>query len=396
MKIAIISLDASHQTGPGEVTASLIENLYENHQISVFSHNAQGIDLSKITYYKVPTITYSKILECITFFVSCTIILVVLFLFRKRDFDIVHSNEYLCGFFADVMTSHFCERECFHLESTNSIKRERASILQKLRALDHKMYRSLRAFAERLMFGCNSSKMRIAVSARMKKEFISHYGYASEGIVVIPNGVDLEKFTPANRPLYRHMVRQRHSISDSDVLLLFAGRDWERKGLPYIIEALPLLSRSDVKLLVIGSGDKEFYSKLVKQKKISKSTIFVTDRINIWEYYAASDIFVFPTIYEPFGLVIVEAMASGLPVVTSGLAGAADFMNDGVDCLLLNDPRDINELTAKIELLLSNAKLRMTMGERARKAAEKLSWDTVAEKTLEVYNSVLRLERRAI
>jgi glycosyltransferase involved in cell wall biosynthesis len=89
-------------------------------------------------------------------------------------------------------------------------------------------------------------------------------------------------------------------------------------------------------------------------------------------------------------------MASGLPVVTSSLAGAADFMNDGVDCLLLNDPRDINELTAKIELLLSNAKLRKTMGERARKAAEKLSWDTVAEKTLEVYNSVLRLERRAI
>ena len=98
MKIAIISFDASHQTGPGEVTANLIESLCENHWISVFSHNVEGIDLSKIAYYKVPAVSYSKILECITFFISCTIIFAVLHLFKKVKFDIVHSNEYQCGF----------------------------------------------------------------------------------------------------------------------------------------------------------------------------------------------------------------------------------------------------------------------------------------------------------
>jgi len=117
--------------------------------------------------------------------------------------------------------------------------------------------------------------------------------------------------------------------------------------------------------------------------------IFVPHSSNLWEYYAASDIFVLPTIYEPFGLVIVEAMASGLPVITSRVAGAADLITDGVNGLLLRAPSDVHGLAAKIELLLSNAGLRKAMGERARETAEKSSWDQVAQKTLKVYNTVL-------
>jgi len=155
-----------------------------------------------------------------------------------------------------------------------------------------------------------------------------------------------------------------------------------------------MLPKPDVELFIVGSGDEKFYGQLAELKEVRERIIFVTHRINIWEYYAASDIFVFPTIYEPFGLVIVEAMAGGLPVITSRSAGAADFITDGVDGLLLSDPGNINDLVAKIELLLSNAKLRKTMGEHARKTAEKLSWDQIAQKTLEVYNNVLKRERR--
>ncbi|MBA7617056.1 Lipopolysaccharide core biosynthesis protein RfaG [subsurface metagenome] len=270
------------------------------------------------------------------------------------------------------------------------------TIWQKLKDLDYRIYRILAVFVEGLTFGRNSSKARIVVSQSMKEEFVCHYGDAAKGIIVIPNGVDLEVFTPANRPLYRDNIRQKHGISSSDLVLMFAGGDWERKGVHYIIEAFPLLLRPDIKLFISGSGDEKLYGQLAELKQVREKIIFVSGRVNIWEYYAASDIFVFPTIYEPFGLVIVEAMASGLPVITSRSAGAADLMTDGVDCLLLSDPSDINDLAAKIELLMSNAELRKTMGERARKTAEKLSWDRVAEKTLEVYNSVLKRERRVV
>jgi glycosyltransferase involved in cell wall biosynthesis len=170
---------------------------------------------------------------------------------------------------------------------------------------------------------------------------------------------------------------------------MFAGGDWERKGVRYIIEALPLLSKRNVKLIIIGSDDEKFYGQLAELKRVRESIIFVPHSSNLWEYYAASDIFVFPTIYEPFGLVIIEAMASGLPVITSRVAGAADLIIDGVNGLLLRASSDVNDLAAQIELLLSNAELRKDMGERARETAEQFSWDQVAQKTLEVYNTVL-------
>ena len=376
-----------HQGGPAKVTAALVERLCEDHQVSVFSHTIEGIDLSKIKRYRVPAFTRPKFLAYISFLVSSTIILAGLSLFRKRDFDIIHG--YVCVFSTDVITFHFCEREGLRLEEANIIEIPHKSVSQKLKALDHRIYRRLAAFVEGLMFGRNGPKACIVVSQSMKREFIRHYGDAAESIIVIPNGVDLKMFNPANRPLYRDRIRQKHGISHSDLVLMFAGDDWERKGVSYSIEALALLLRPDVRLLIIGSGDAKFYGQLAELKQVRERIIFVPHSNNLQEYYAASDVFVLPTIYEPFGLVIVEAMASGLPVIVSRSAGAADFITDGVDGLLLSDPGDINDLAAKIELLFSNAELRKTMGKRARETAEKVSWDWVAQKTLEVYNNVL-------
>ena len=139
LKIAFVGHSVCHQSGPARVTASLIERLCEDHQISVFSHTIKGIDLSRIKHHKVPAITCNRFLQFITFMVSSTIILGVLSLFRKRDFDIIHSTGYDCPFVADVITSHFCERECLRLEKTNTIETPCKSTLQKLRALDYRL-----------------------------------------------------------------------------------------------------------------------------------------------------------------------------------------------------------------------------------------------------------------
>jgi UDP-glucose:(heptosyl)LPS alpha-1,3-glucosyltransferase len=387
LRIAFITPSVNHQAGPAKVTAALIERLCQDHQVSVFSHSIEGIDLSKIKHHKVPAVTHPKFLEYITFLVSSTIILAVLSLLRKRNFDIIHG--YVCAFSTDVITFHFCEREGLRLEEANIIEMPHKSIWQKLKALDHKIYRRLAVFVERLIFGRNSSKARIVVSQSMKREFVRHYGDAAKDIIVIPNGIDLEMFNPDNRLLYRDSTRQKHGISRNVPVLMLAGGDWERKGLRYIIEALSLVPRPDVNLLIVGSGDEKYYGQLAELKQVRERIVFASRCDNLWEYYAASDVFVFPTIYEPFGLVILEAMASGLPVITSRVAGAADVIIDGVNGLLITDPGDINDLAAKIKLLLSNAELRKAIGERARETAEELSWDRVTQKTLEVYNTVL-------
>ena len=394
MKIAFIAPDVTPETGPGRVNVSLLERICEDHQVSLLSHTVKGIDLSRIKYYRLPAIKRKNVWGSISFIVSSTIIFTVLSLLRKKDFDIIHSADYSCSFYADVITSHFCEREGIYLEKASIINISHKGALQKLKALDHRIYREFRAFLERVTFGRNSSKVRIAVSQRMKEQFVRHYGEAAKGILVIHNAADLKIFTPANQPLYRDRIRQKHGISHNDLVLIFAGGDWERKGVRYLIEALSLLASTDVKLLIVGSGDEKFYGQLAEQKQVRERIIFVPHSSILYQYYAASDIFVFPTIYEPFGLTIVEAMASGLPVITSRSAGAAELITDGTDGLLLNEPSDINDLATKIDSLLSNAELRKTMGERARETAEKFSWERVTEKTLKVYNSVLKRKRR--
>jgi len=395
VKIAFVANDVNKHTGAPRATAALIERFCDDHEVSVFSHTIEGINLSKIKHHKVPAAPGTRTLNYLSFLICSTIILAFWRLLRRRNFDIIHcSNEYCCLFSPNVFTSHFCEREWYRLEKAGMTIRPAGALLQELKAPEYSIYRHLVAFIELLTFGRKSSKARIVVSECMKEDFRRHYGDAAEDIIVIPNGTDCDRFNPANRRLYRDSVRQRHIISAGDFVLLFVGDGWERKGVPYIIEALSLVPKPHVKLLIVGSGDEKFYGQLAELKQVRERVIFVPHSRNLWEYYAASDIFVFPTRYEPFGLVILEAMASGLPVITSRSAGAADFATDGVDALLLGDPGDINDLAAKIGLLLSDAGLRETMSKQARVTAEKISWDEVAKKTLDVYTKVTLQRKR--
>ncbi len=389
LRIAFIAHRVNFEAGPATVTAHLVERFCDAHQVSVFSNTMNGIDLLKVKHYKVPALRCSKSLAYVTFLISSVLLLAALSLLRKTDFDIIHSTGYDAAFSSNVITSHFCERECRHLEEANIIEMPSRSVWQKLKALDHRLYRSLLCFVERLIISRSGPKACIVVSRAMQEEFARHYGDAAKNIIVIPNGVDTLRFHPTNRLLYRDQIRQKHGVPRSDPLLLFAGGDWERKGVRYILEALPLLSKRNTKVIISGSGDEKFYGRLAELKRVRERIIFVPHSSKLWEYYAASDVLVFPTIYEPFGLVIIEAMASGLPVITSRVAGAADLIVDGVNGFLLRAPSDVNDLAAKIELLLSNTELRRTMGECARETAERFSWDQVAQKTLEVYNTVL-------
>jgi len=389
MRIAFVAHDVNQWAGAPRVTAALIERFCDDHEVSVFSHTIEGINTSKIKHHKIPAVPVTRTLSYLSFLICSTIILAFWRFLRRRNFDIIHcSNEYCCLLSPNVFTSHFCEREWYRLDKAAMTVRPSGTTLQKLKVLEYSIYRRLVAFVEQLTFGGRSSKARIVISQRMKEDFRRHYGGAAEDIIVIPNGTDCDRFVPDNRRLYRDSVRQRHGISSEDFVVLFVGGDWERKGLYYLIEALSLIPEPEVKLLVLGRGDTNFYAMLARDKAVGERVTFVPYSHSIWEYYGASDIFVLPTLYEPLGLVIGEAMACGLPVIVAKVAGASDFIIDGVNGLLLDDPRNADDLEAKISLLLSDARLRETMGKRARITSEEISWDEVARRILQAYTKV--------
>ncbi|GAG70681.1 unnamed protein product, partial [marine sediment metagenome] len=208
-------------------------------------------------------------------------------------------------------------------------------------------------------------------------------------IIVIYNGVNLEEFHPKNRALFREEIREEFNISNDEFLILFVGSGYRRKGLKYLIEAISLLKEEKLlKVLVVAKGKKRPYLRLAKRLGVKNRIVFTGGRKDLRKFYAASDLFVLPTIYEPFGNVCLETLASGLPIIVSRAGGAAEIITEGVNGLLLEDPRDSRELAEKIRLTFDN-RVRNKLSKNARILAENFTVDENVKKTLEVYQQVI-------
>jgi len=229
----------------------------------------------------------------------------------------------------------------------------------------------------------------IVPSERMNQDLIRYYGADADNTLVIYSGVDSDKYSPRNAPLNRFDVRERHSIGDDASIILFVGGDWERKGLANTIKAFSLLNNPEAVLLVVGSGDVVAYQQIVLAHGVGDRVIFAGSSKEVWKYYATSDVLVLPAFNEAFGLVILEAMSSGLPVLVSSLAGVSELVNDGVNGLIINDPSDALEIAAKLGTILFDENLRMSLGKEARQTALKYTWDLVAQRHIEVYKAIL-------
>lgn len=236
-------------------------------------------------------------------------------------------------------------------------------------------------------FNLKKAKKIIAVSNAIKSELVKNYSVPEEKITVIHNGVNLSEFSLNNKQNIRLETRKKYKIGKNEILLLFVGNPFSRKGLEYVIRALPVVKNA--KLLVIGRHDDITpYLRLSDSLGVKKKVIYMEFVNKISDCFKSSDIFVFPTLYEPFGLVITEAMASGLPVVVSRRAGAAELIEDGREGLLLDNPRNPGEVAEKVNMLIKNKKLRSKISKQARKVVEEYTWDKVAEKWLKVFEGI--------
>lgn len=191
---------------------------------------------------------------------------------------------------------------------------------------------------ERRVFSARRTGWIIANSKRGKEEIVRHYGFPAERIEVIYNGVDLDRFQPLVRPEPRE-----------DVQLLFVGSGFERKGLGFCIQALARLPER-YKLKVIGKGELRHYARLAADAGVGQRFAFGGHDLDMATEYAHADLLVHPAIYEPFANVCLEALASGVPVVTSRINGASEIIEHGENGAIVERPQDIEALVAAIRL----------------------------------------------
>lgn len=174
---------------------------------------------------------------------------------------------------------------------------------------------------------------RIIVNSEMvRREILQNFPFPPERIHLVRNGIDLRRFAPGDKQQWR----TRYGLGEKDYVLLFVGSGWERKGLKYITnEVLPQVNDRgpNVKLLVIGKGRDAGLRK--------ENVVFRGTESQVEFAYRSADLMVFLPIYEPSANVCIEALASGLPVITTRQNGAAEFITEGVNGTVLETPTDI-------------------------------------------------------
>ncbi len=205
---------------------------------------------------------------------------------------------------------------------------------QFIRAASRK-HRDLVQLEESLFARRNAGRV-IAASQMVANEIADVYGYPAARIELIRNGVPLDKFRFP--PELREKCRADLHLKPDHIALLFAGSGWERKGLLFAIEAMALCKDPKLRLLVAGRGDARPYKTTHLRLWREDPVHFLGEIADLIPFYAAADVFILPTIYDPFSNACLEALACGLPVITTRSNGFSEIIESSVQGSIIDDP----------------------------------------------------------
>src|SRR6266516_3225532 len=245
-----------------------------------------------------------------------------------------------------------------HRAWLNRRRKFEVSLQRFIRGLNRKHHDILQL--EEALF-TNGGAARVIVNSHMvKSEIVDLYHYPTDKIDIVQNGVPLERFR--FDPELREKSRTDLKLKPNQIALLFAGSGWERKGLLFAIEAMQLCKNRNMRLLVAGRGNQRSYK--------SKRVQFLGEVFDLGRIYAAADIFILPTIYDPFSNACLEALACGLPVITTRANGFSEIIEDSVHGSIVDFANDLVGLRDAIRLWSDPARRAMVRPTNIQCAAQ--------------------------
>ena len=237
--------------------------------------------------------------------------------------------------------------------------------------------------AEKRLFESPTLRAVICNSNMVKDEVRRHFGVAEEKLHVIYNGVDLAAFHPGLRQEWRARKRAELGISDSAMVFLFVGSGFARKGLPQLLRAMTGVRGAH--LIAVGE-DRELalMQSAAGDMKLADRVHFTGGQDDVKPWYGMADCFVLPTLYDPFPNAALEAMASGLPLITTMQCGAAEFVESGVEGYICRDALDVVELARCLNLAAAPGQA-AKMGAAARTRVEPYGLEAMALRLTGLY-----------
>ncbi|OGP21287.1 MAG: hypothetical protein A2X90_00210 [Deltaproteobacteria bacterium GWA2_65_63] len=300
---------------------------------------------------------------------------------EKGKFDLVHAHDRV--FRADVFTMHSIPHETW---------------IRDIRKRSPTLFDRVTAWVERRLMEEGGCAWHLPVSSIAGDAYREKYRVDPSRMRVLHPGVDLARFSSPDRDDCRREVRGRYGIGPSEIVILFVGMNFEVKGLDAILRtvarARALRPDAALRLLVVGRGNEGKYRSLASSLGIADSVVFAGPQAEgVEAFYLASDLFMMLSAFDTFGMVVLEAMASRLPVIVSANVGAKDLVEEGVSGFILPDRKDVDAAAGKI-VLLFDAHRRAAMGEAGFRTASTCSWERLTGEVREVYGEVIAEKER--
>lgn len=346
-----------------EVTERLARN--EDYEIHVFA-NRWVAQSDRITFHKIPLIRFPRFLGPLVFawFVQWKI--------NRIGFDLVHTHHWI--FHADIYSAHGVP----HTGWVKNVRNKIPSLYD--RAVFH---------VERSLMKYGASSRYFPVSSIAMEAFRHEYAVLPGKWQIMHPGVNVARFTTPDRALCRTQIRERYGIAETDILLLFVGMNFEVKGLDTIIAALAkarsACPETNIRLLVVGRGVENKYRKLAQSLGVAGAVTFAGTQVDGLErYYRAADIFIMLSVFDTFGMVVLEAMAAGLPAIVSPNVGAKDLVEEGRNGYILPTQTDVEAAADRIIQLIA-APHREAVGMAAAQTASVHDWERLAEEIGKIY-----------
>ena len=327
------------------------------HEVTVFANEWEDDPSAPIRYQCVPTRKQPSFLQGLSYFQEATRLV------RDAEYDVLNTHGCVCPT-GGVQLVHSLHRAWLERSRAMRGPLSPARWKQKMNPV-HPVLLGLEArhFRERRY------RKLVALTPQVKADLHRLYGVPPEDVVVNPNGFSPTEFSPEIRAARRTEMRAGLGLEKRHITLLFVANELERKGYPALLEALRLLQNPDVRLLVVGRADGEAARRQAEAAGVAGQVVVCGPTRDVAGFHAAADLFVLPTQYEAFCLAILEALGSGLPVVTTRVPGAQDAILPGVNGALIDDPRSGSALAAALRPLLA---------EEARNALSAAAPETVA------------------
>jgi UDP-glucose:(heptosyl)LPS alpha-1,3-glucosyltransferase len=376
MKIALSAYSCDNRTGIGRVVKNLGEHFVAaGHTVDIIASHIDDV-ATGVVRKPLRSIPGPNSLD----YLYCS--LQARSAIRKGNYDI--SNSFGLGRGATVVTAQSCHRSGVEIE--RQFRRGRVG------TSGWGIFDAVALAEEKTLMTAGTTRLIIAVAGLVRDQLQQCYKISPNKIRVIPNGVDLPGVDQAIRAVRRRTARARFRWRDNDFGLLFVANEFDRKGLQTIIRALPLLRDTNIRLAVVGSDDRVPFQRMAAQLDVSDCVEFAGSIRGAESLYAGADAFVLPTWYEPFGMVIIEAMAEGVPVITAAGAGAVEGMQHERHGLFLQDVRSADELASSVRRIRDDSRLRTLLASGGRDAARRFAWPVVAEETLSAYKAMARAD----